>query len=287
MRYAWIEEHRDLFSVSRMCRQLAVSRTGYCQWRTREPSARSRANERLDAQVAAIHRESRRSYGRERIHRQMVEQRMPVGRERIRKSLKRQGLRPVYRRPYRVTTDSSHNKPVAPNLLERRFGGWTMNQAWTADITYVATEEGWLYLAVVMDLASRRIVGWSMSDRIKANLVCEALKSAYWQRKPGPGLIMHTDRGSQYASKPHRDLIRDFRMRASMSGKGNCWDNAAMESFFKTLKVERVYQVRYSTRAQARLDIVNWIEGFYNRERLHSSVGYRTPVAAEHSLVAA
>ncbi len=287
MRYAWIEEHRDLFSVSRMCRQLDVSRTGYCQWRIRVPSERSRANERLDAQVAAIHRASRRSYGRERIHRQMHAQGMPVGRERIRKSLRRQGLRPVYRRPYRVTTDSSHDKPVAPNLLERRFDGWTVNQAWTADITYVATGEGWLYLAVVMDLGSRRIVGWSMSERIKADLVCEALKSAYWRRKPGPGLIMHTDRGSQYASKSYRTLIRDFRMKASMSGKGNCWDNAAMESFFKTLKVERVYQVQYPTRAHARLDIVDWIEGFYNRARLHSSVGYRTPVSVEHSLMAA
>ena len=287
MKYAWIEEHRDLFSVSRMCRQLNVSRTGYCQWRTREPSDRSRANERLDAQVAAIHRASRRSYGRERIHRQMRDQGIPVGRERIRKSLRRQGLRPVYRRPYRVTTQSNHDQPVAPNLLERRFDNWAVNQAWVADITYVATDEGWLYLAVVMDLASRRVVGWSMSERIKTDLVSEALKSAYWRRKPGPGLIMHTDRGSQYASKAYRTLIRDFQMKASMSGKGNCWDNAAMESFFKTLKVERVYQVRYPRRAQARVDIVDWIEGFYNRERLHSSVGYRTPVAVEHSLMAA
>lgn len=196
MRYAWIEAHRDLFSVSRMCRQLDVSRTGFCQWRTRAPSDRSMANERLDAQVAAIHRASRRCYGRERIHRQMRELRAPVGRERIRKSLQRQGLRPVYRRPYRVTTDSKHDKPVAPNLLGRRFDGWTPNQAWVADITYVLTDEGWLYLAVVMDLATRKIVGWSMSERIHAALVCDALKSAYWGCKPGPGLIMHTDRGS-------------------------------------------------------------------------------------------
>ena len=286
MKYVWIEANRDLYSVSRMCRQLGVSRTGYCQWRTREPSDTCRANERLDAQVAAIHRASGRSYGRERIHRQMHDEGVAVGRERIRKSLQRQGLRPVYRRPYRVTTHSDHDKPLAVNLLERRFDAWAINQAWVADITYVATDEGWLYLAVVMDLASRRIVGWSMSERIKADLVCEALKSAYWQRKPDPGLIMHTDRGSQYASKPYRALVGDYRMKASMSGKGDCWDNAAVESFFKTLKVERVYQVHYSTRAQARLDIVDWIEGFYNRERLHSSVGYRTPVAAEHSLMA-
>lgn len=287
MKYAWIEANRGLYRVKRMCRLLEVSRTGYCQWRTREPSGRAQANDRLDAQVAAIHRASGRSYGRERIHRQLRDEGVPAGRERIRKSLQRQGLRPVYRRPYRVTTDSGHGKPLAANLLERRFGAWAMNEAWVADITYVATGEGWLYLAVVMDLASRRIVGWSMSERITAGLVCEALKSAYWQRQPGPGLIMHTDRGSQYASRPYRALLRDYRMKASMSGKGDCWDNAAMESFFKTLKVERVYQVRYPTRAQARLDIVDWIEGFYNRQRLHSSVGYRTPVAAENSLVAA
>ena len=287
MRYAWIESYRDLFSVSRMCNVLKVSRTGYCQWRRRPPSDREMANARLDVQVAALHSASGRSYGRERIGRGLRAQGMRVGNERIRRSLGRQSLRPVYRRAYRVTTDSNHRKPVAPNVLERRFEGWQVNQAWVADITYVATDEGWLYLAVIMDLASRRIVGWSMSDRIKAELVCEALKSAYWQRKPGAGLIMHTDRGSQYASAPYRQLIRDFRMTASMSRKGKCWDNAAMESFFKTLKVERIYQLNYATRAQARLDIVAWVEGFYNRERLHSSVGYQAPVDAERSLMAA
>jgi transposase InsO family protein len=287
VKYAWIEANRDRYSVSRMCRLLEVSRTGYCQWRGRAPSNRTQANDRLDLQVAAIHRASGCSYGRERIHRQIRDQGVPVGRERIRKSLQRQGLRPVYRRPYRVTTDSDHDKPLAANLLERKFDGWAVNQAWVADITYIATAEGWLYLAVVMDLASRRIVGWSMSERIKADLVCEALKAAYWHRKPPPGLIMHTDRGSQYAAKSYRALVGDYGMKASMSSKADCWDNAAMESFFKTLKVERVYQVHYCTRAQARLDIVDWIEGFYNRQRLHSSVGYRTPVAAEHSLMAA
>ena len=148
-------------------------------------------------------------------------------------------------------------------------------------MTYIATGEGWLYLACVMDLASRRIVGWSMSDRIKAELVCNALKSAYWRRKPPAGLIMHSDRGSQYASGSHRRLIKDYRMIQSMSRRANCWDNSAMESFFKTLKVERVHRVRYDTRTVARLDIVNWIEGFYNRRRMHSSIGYKTPVDVE------
>lgn len=287
MRYAWIEEHRDQFSVTRMCRVLAVSRSGYCQWRTRAPSDRAMGNATLDAQVAAIHAASKRSYGRPRIVRGLREQGLQVGHERVRKSLRRQELRPVYKRPYRVTTDSDHAKPIAANLLDRRFDGWAVNRAWVADITYVATLEGWLYLAVVMDLASRRIVGWSMSDRIKADLVCEALRSAYWRRKPAPGLIMHTDRGSQYASDRHRGLIKDFRMLQSMSRRANCWDNAPMESFFKTLKVERIHQLRYETRAQARLDIVDWIEGFYNLQRMHSSIGYQTPAAAESSLMAA
>jgi len=284
VKYAWIEEHRDRFSVTRMCRQFGVSRTGYCQWRTRAPSNRSLANAVLDAQVAAIHAGSKRSYGRPRIVRGLRAQGVQVGHERVRHSLKRQGLRPVYKRPYRVTTDSAHHKPIAPHVLDRRFDGWRVNQAWVADITYIATGEGWLYLACVMDLASRRIVGWSMSDRIKAELVCQALKSAYWRRKPPARLIMHSDRGSQYASDSYRQLIKDYRMIQSMSRKANCWDNAAMESFFKTLKVEHVHQVRYETRAQARIDLVDWIEGFYNSQRMHSAIDYQVPNQLEKQL---
>jgi len=287
VKYAWIEEHRDRFHVTRMCRQLEVSRTGYCQWRTRAPSDRAIANAALDAQVAALHAGSKRSYGRPRIVRGLREQGVQVGHERVRNSLKRQDLRSVYKRPYRVTTDSAHHKPIAPNVLDRRVDGWRVNQAWVADITYVATNQGWLYLACVMDLASRRIVGWSMSERITADLVCRALSSAYWQRKPAVGLIMHSDRGSQYASANHRQLIKDYRMVQSMSRRANCWDNSAMESFFKTLKVERTHLLRYDTRALAKLDIVDWIEGFYNHSRMHSSIGYKTPVNAESSLRAA
>ena len=287
MKYAWIEKHRDQFSVARMCRLFDVSRSGYCQWRVRSPSPRAVATAVLDAKVAALHEASRRSYGRDRIRRGLRKQGLTVGHERVRKSMRRQGLRPVYKRAYRVTTDSNHRKPIAQNVLGRRFDGWHANRAWVADITYVATGEGWLYLAVVMDLASRRIVGWSMKSRITAELVGDALKSAYWQRKPPPGLIMHSDRGSQYASAEHRRLIMDYQMVQSMSRRADCWDNAAMESFFKTLKVERIYQVRYDTRAQARLDIVDWIEGFYNRQRMHSSIGYRSPAEAEMQLIAA
>ena len=287
MRYAWIEQHRDDYAVSRMCRLLLVSRSGYLQWRQRPPSARAQANARLDAQVAAMHAASKGSYGRPRIVRGLREQGLWVGPERVRRSLQRQALRPVYKRPYRVTTDSDHHLPVAPNVLARRFDGWAINRAWVSDITYLHTVEGWLYLAVVMDLASRRIVGWSMCVRLHADLVCQALQAAYWRRKPGPGLIMHSDGGSQYASARYRKLISDYRMLQSMSRRANCWDNAPTESFFKTLKVERVYQLRYETRAQARLDIVDWIEGFYNHWRLHSSIGYRTPANVDSGLMAA
>jgi putative transposase len=287
VRYAWIEAHGDLYCVARMCRQLEVSRTGYCQWRTRPPSERALANAALDARVAAIHAGSKRSYGRPRIVRDLHAQGVPVSHERVRNSLMRQGLRPVYKRPYRVTTDSAHRKPIAPNVLDRRLDVWQVNQAWVADITYIATGEGWLYLACIMDLASRRIVGWSMSERMKTDLVCQALKSAYWRRKPPAGLIMHSDRGSQYASEEHRQLIKDYRMVQSMSRRANCWDNAAMESFFKTLKVELVHTTRYDTRALAKLDIVDWIEGFYNQRRLHSSIGYKTPAGVEFGLMAA
>jgi len=287
MKYAWIEQHRDEFRVSRLCTLLQVSRSGYCQWRGRAPSDRARCNAVLDAAVAKLHAGSRRSYGRLRIVQGLRGQGIQAGHERVRRSLMRQGLRPLYKRPYRVTTDSNHRKPLASNLLERRFDGWPVNQAWVGDITYVATDEGWLYLATVMDLASRRIVGWSMNSRMQADLVCQALRSAYWRRKPAAGLLMHTDRGSQYASDAHRRLLLDYEMIQSMSRRANCWDNSPMESFFKTLKVELIYPQRYATREQAKLDIVNWIEGFYNRQRLHSSIGYRTPVDAECGVVAA
>ena len=287
MRYAWIAAHRDRFTVARMCRQLDVSRTGYCQWEARDESDRSKANSALDARVAALHAESGQSYGRPRLVEALVAEGSPAGHERVRQSLLRQGLKPVYKRPYLVTTDSDHDLLLAPNVLDRRFDGWAPDRVWVADITYLRTDEGWLYLACVMDLGSRRIVGWSLSDHMRASVVCDALTSAYWSRKPEAGLIMHSDRGSQYASEHHRRLLDEYGMVQSMSRRGNCWDNAPMESFFKTLKVERVNRVRYGTRAEARLDIVNWIEGFYNRRRLHSSIGYRSPVTFEQSLMAA
>ena len=276
-----------MFEVAVRCRQLGVSRSGYCQWRQRAASERARANVALDVRVAALHAGSGRRYGRPRLVVSLRGQGTPAGHQRVRQSLLRQGLKPVYKRPYRVTTDSEHDVPIARNVRERRCDGWQLGQAWVGDIPYLATGEGWLYLACVMDLASRRIVAWSLSERMKAGLVGEALKSAYGRRQPEPGLIMHTARGSQYASARHRQLREDYGMTPSMSRRANCWDNAAMESLFKTLKVERVDHVRYDTRAQARLDIVNWIEGYYHRSRLHSSIGYRSPIDVERSQMAA
>ena len=287
MRYAWIERHRDEYTITRMCRHLDVSRTGYLQWRKRAPSDRAIANAALDAQVAAIHAQARRSYGRPRIVRVLHANGVAVGHERVRQSLLRQALRPVYRKPYRVTTDSAHTKPVAANVLNRRFAGWQINRAWLADLTYIRTDEGWLYLACILDLGSRRVVGWSMSERMKTQLVCDALTMAYWRRKPPAGLIMHSDRGVQYAADEHRKLIAQYRMVQSMSRKGNCWDNAPMESFFKTLKVEWVDRIHYTTRAQARLDLIDWIEGFYNTQRVHSSLEYQSPSSFEKHLHAA
>jgi Transposase and inactivated derivatives len=237
--------------------------------------------------VAVIHAEGKQGYGRIRITRRLRQSGMRVGAERVRKSLLRQSLRSVYRKKYRVTTDSNHAKPVAQNLLDRRFRGWPPNRAWTTDITYLLTDEGWLYLAAIVDLGTRRIVGWAMSERMSAKLVCDALQMAYWRRRPAAGLLMHSDRGSQYASADYRKLLHQSQMLQSMSRKGNCWDNAPMESFFKTLKVEHTDRQRYTSRQQARLDIVNWIEGFYNEKRLHSAIDYRSPADFERSLKAA
>ena len=286
MRYAWIERHRDDYAATRMCRLLLVSRTGYLQWRHRSPSTRAQANARLDAQVAAMHAASKGSYGRPRIVCALREQGLRVGHDRVRRSLQRQALRPVYRRPYRVTTDSSHVRPLAANVLQRRFDGWDINRAWVSDITYLSTNEGWLYLAMVMDLASRYLIGWSMRAAAHRSRVSSAAN----------GLLAAQAGGwTDHAFRPRLSIRErslpavDRRLpdAAIDEPQGQLLGQRTIESFFKTLKVERIYQMRYETRAHARLDVVNWIEGFYNHRRLHSSVGYRTPAHVDSSLMAA
>jgi putative transposase len=284
VRYAWIEDNRAEFDIGRMCRVLAVSRSGYYGWRTRVPSDRAQSNKQLDAKVASIHTQHHARYGRPRIVRELRSQGLRVGSERVRSSLNRQGLRTVYRRPYRNTTESNHTKPVAPNLLDRQFAPGVPDQVWVCDITYIATAEGWLYLACVLDIGTRRIVGWSMSERMKAQLVCDALAMAYLTRGPRAGLIVHSDRGVQYASAQYRTLLACYKMVQSMSRRANCWDNAAMESTFKSLKVECVYRTRYETRDQARAEVFEWIETYYNRVRLHSSLNYLSPEQFEQQL---
>ena len=284
MKYAWIEDNRLEFEIGRMCTVLAVSRSGYYDWRARAPSKRAQDNALLDTQVASLHSAHHARYGRPRIMRELKRQGIRVSSERVRNSLNRQGLRALYRRPYRNTTDSNHNKPVASNILNRQFEPGTPNGAWVCDITYIATGQGWLYLACVLDLGTRRIVGWSMSERMKAQLVCDALTMAYLTRAPKPGLIVHSDQGVQYASAQYRALLAKYKMVQSMSRRANCWDNAAMESTFKSLKVECVYTTRFETRDQAIAEVFKWIELYYNRVRLHSALNYRSPEQFENQL---
>jgi putative transposase len=281
VKYAWIEAHSEQFSAQRACQMLEVSRTGFQQWLLRGPSLRQRQQQRLDVEVRALHEASHKADGRPRLVRALKNKGINVGHEKVRQSMLRQHLCSVHKRRFVHTTDSAHHKPIASNLLNRRFDGWQLNRAWVGDITYIETDEGWLYLATVIDLASRKVVGWSMSERMKTDLVMQALTSAYGARRPEPGLIMHTDRGSQYADRRYVQLLHDYGMVQSMSRKGSCWDNAVAESFFKTLKVERVNQTRYETRQQARLDIMNWIEGRYNNERMHSTNNYLSPHQSE------
>ena len=287
MKYAWIEGHSDHYAVSRLCRVLGVSRTGYLQWLRRPASPRQRRNEELGAQLRVIHAENGGAYGRPRLWKALLARGERVGHERVRQLMAVHGLRSLYKRACRKTTQSAHEKPVAANLLDRQFGRQRPDRIWTADISYIATAEGWLYLAAGLDLGSRRVVGWSMSGRMPAKLVCDALAMAYFRRRPAPGLIAHSDRGVQYASDAYRRDLAKYGMHQSMSRKGNVWDNAPMESFFKTLKVERVHEQRYATRDEARSDIVNWIEGFYNRRRMHSALDYRSPVQYEEAARAA
>jgi putative transposase len=270
MRFRFIEDHRADYPVRVMCGALDVSPAGYYAWRSRLESPRSAANRDLLDDIARIHRDTRGRYGSPRIHVELQAQGRGVSRGRVERLMRRHGIRAIMARPRRVrTTDSRHDHPIAPNLV------------WLTDITYVETAQGWLYLAAVMDLYSRRIVGWAMDDHLRTELPLAALNMAISTRRPGPNLIHHSDRGAQYASADYRTALQSASMRASMSRRADCYDNAPMESFFHTLKTEQVYHQQYETRDQAKSDIFAYIEGFYNRTRRHSSIGYKTPIEIE------
>jgi transposase InsO family protein len=284
MKVGFIRQHAEQFDITVMCRLLGVSRSGYYAALRRPVSRRARENEELTEAIRAVHSAHRQVYGSPRIWRQLRRQGIGCGRHRVARLMRQHGIAARQRQRCRTTTNSRHTLPVAGNVLARDFRATAVNQKWVADITYIRTEEGWLYLAAVMDLFSRRIVGWSMSARINAALVLAAQTMALHARCPAPGLLQHTDRGSQYASDDYQQLLSDHRSCASMSGVGNCYDNAAMESFFHTLKTELIYQRRYPTHAQARADIFDYIEVFYNRQRQHSTLGYKSPAEFEADL---
>ncbi|HKK01996.1 MAG TPA: IS3 family transposase [Desulfuromonadales bacterium] len=269
------------FSVRTMCRVLQVSRSGYYESMRRPLSAHKIEDDQLRPQIKAAFKKGRKNYGARRIKDELQKQRTSVSRRRIGRLMHEEDLKVQTKRKFKVTTDSNHDKPIAPNLLEREFTVSTPDTVYVGDITYIPTREGWLYLAVVIDLFSRAVVGWSMGSRMTAGLVNGAMLMALWKRKPAEGLIFHSDRGSQYASDSHRALLDDHGIKASMSKKGDCWDNAVAESFFHTLKIELVHHCDYETRDDARASIFEYIEVFYNRQRSHSANGYEAPLAFE------
>jgi transposase InsO family protein len=282
MRFAFIEDHRGVWPVPVMCRVLAVSPAGYYAWRSRPESKRAVEDRALLGDIRRVHEASQGRYGSPRVHAALRASGRRVGRGRVERLMRRHGVRGLVARPRRVrTTDSRHSFPVAPNLLDRRFTADGPNRVWLADLTYIPTGEGWLYLAAVMDLHTRKIVGWAMRDHLRAELATSALIMAIQRQRPGPGLVHHSDRGVQYACSDYQDALGTAGITPSMSRRGNALDNAPMESFFHTLKTELVHHRIYATRDQARRDLFAYVEGFYNRQRLHSSLGDRTPAEAE------
>lgn len=279
MKYAWIEAHRKHYDLIELCDCLEVSVSGFRAWRRGGDPQRKRLTEpQLLAVIQAIHAELKAAYGSPRMMREIRARGFPVSKERVERLMRENGIRARHKRRFKATTDSKHSLPVAPNLLDRDFTPAAPNQTWSADLTYIWTDEGWLYLAVVLDLFNREIVGWSIKPRMTADIVVDALTMAWFRRKPTSGLIHHSDRGSQYASGVFQDRLKDYGMLCSMSRKGNCWDNAPTESFFNSLKNERVHGMRYATRAEATADLFDYIEPFYNRKRRHSTLGYVSPV---------
>lgn len=264
-----------------MCHVLGVSASAYYEWQQEQESPHARKDAELSSLVRGLFADFRGRYGAPRIQRELVKKGHRVSRKRVARLMRESGIRAKSARKYKATTDSNHRLPVAPNVLDRRFIVDSPNKVWASDITYLWTRQGWMYAAVIIDLFSRRVVGWSLGERMRASLVCEALDNAVRLRHPGLGLVFHSDRGSQYASAAFRRRLWRYRMRQSMSRKGNCWDNAVAESFFATLKKELVRDQIFETRDSARSQVFEYIEVFYNRQRAHSLLDYETPTSFE------
>ena len=288
MKYAWIERHRWQWPVSLQCEVLGVSPSGYHEHfrRRASPQRRGRlSNDALLVHIKAIHIEVKGEYGWPRVWKELLARGIRVGKERVRKLMALHGIKARTKRKFKATTDSNHSLPVAPNLLGRQFAVGVPNRVWTSDITYIATDEGWLYLAAVMDLFSRQIVGWSMQPRMKKELVIDALRMAWFRRHPDKGLIFHSDRGSQYCSAEFQAILKAYGMQSSMSRKGDCWDNAPTESLWGSLKVARLHGRRFQTRRAAMDEVIDWMS-FYNHRRLHSTLAYVSPMQYEQNWLA-
>ena len=280
MKYAWIDSQRDQYPLPTLCTTLSVSLSGYQAWkRGGTPNRKRLTDAQLLLLIQSIHAEVKGAYGSPRMAREIRDRGYPAGKDRVERLMKAHNIRARHKRRFKATTDSKHSLPVAPNLLNRNFTPSAPNQVWTADLTYIWTAEGWLYLAVVLDLFNREVVGWSLKPRMTADIVIDALAMAWFRRRPAPGVIHHSDRGSQYASHAFQARLKEYGMTCSMSRKGNCWDNAPTESFFNSFKNERMHGTRYATRAEAIADAFDYIEPFYNRKRKHSTLGYASPQA--------
>ena len=294
MKYAWIAKHKKMWPVTLTCEVLQVSASGYFEhWRRKgqlqsnKPGAPKRlSDEALLVHIQALAARVKGEYGWPRMHKALVASGVRVGKERVRKLMKHHGIRARGKKKFVITTDSKHHLPIAQNLLARNFKPAAPNQVWSSDITTIATDEGWLYLTGVIDLFSRQVVGWSMTDHMHASSVTDALRMAWFRRRPEPGLVFHSDRGSQYCSDEFQTALKAYGMKSSMSRKGNCWDNAPTESLWGRLKVGRLHGRRFATRREAKDEVMNWLM-FYNHERLHSTLGYVSPMAYEQSWKAA
>lgn len=277
MRFAATDNHRDEFGLEPMCRALLVSSSGYQAWRRRPLSERRKDELRLVEAIEKIHDKSNKTYGSPRIHAALTSSGETCSKDRVARLMRKHAIRAKTKKKFKATTNSKHKFPVAPNVLDRNFNPVKPNEAWAGDITFIWTREGWLYLAVVIDLFSRKVVGWAMEPTLGRELALKALRMAINARQPATGLLSHSDQGVQYASNDYQSLQKLYGIICSMSRRGNCWDNSVVESFFGTLKQEHVFFCDYATRDEARRSVFEWIEGWYNRERLHSTLGNKSP----------